>query len=92
MTLKETKLSLENEVKDYPYTYEKPFGNAGSYGKLIDFLYASVMSNELSLEEAKEWLYDLYNKQDEENKSVFQDRVDVVITAFEYLKNHDKLK
>ncbi len=92
MTIKDAKLSLENEVKDYPYTYEDPFGNAGSYRKLMDFLYTSIMSDELSREAAKEWLFHLYDNQDEENKTLFQDRVDVVITAFEYLKNHDKLK
>ena len=92
MTIKEAKLSLENEVKDSPYTKENPFGNAGSYRKLIDFLYTCTVSNEISREEAKDWLFKLYNGQDQKDNSIFRDRIDVIITAFEYLKDHGKIK
>ncbi len=92
MTIQEAKSSLEDEVKDFPYTYDDPFGNAGSYRKLIDFLYTSIMSNELNSEEAKDWLFELYDKQDEKEKLIFQDRVDVIMTALDRLKNDNKLK
>lgn len=83
---------LENEVKKASYTYGDPFGNAGSNRKLMDYLYASVMDDSVGREEAKDWLFELYSKQGEQDKKVFQDRVDVVITAIEHLKFHNRLK
>lgn len=85
------KQALVCEVKNAPYTYGEPFGNAGSYRKLMDYLYASIMEESIGREDAKDWLFELYSNQKEKDKKVFQDRVDVVITAFEYLKNGGKL-
>lgn len=92
MDIEAAKLTLENEVNDFPHTYGDPFGNAGSCRKLIDFLYVSIMSNEVSREDAKDWLFKLYDKQSQEEKWLFNRRVDVVMAAFERLKNQGKLE
>lgn len=82
---------LEDEVENASYTYANPFGNAGSYRKLMDYLYANIMDDSVGREHAKDWLFELYSNQEEKDQKVFQDRVDVVITAIEYLKNKGKL-
>jgi hypothetical protein len=92
MTIEEAKSELEHEVNTCRYAWDEPFGNSGSYRKLMRYLYTSVMSNGIGREEAKEWLFNLCEWQPDEAKEKFQDRVDVVISAIEHLKDCGKLR
>lgn len=83
---------LVDEVKNTSYTNGDPFGNAGSYRKVLEYLYQSVM-DAISQSEIEEYILALYKEhQKEEEHKVFQDRVSVLVTAFYDLKTHNRLK
>lgn len=65
--------------------------NAASYRKIINYLYVSVIDDNVGREEAKDWLYELYKDQPEQEHKIFRAKVDAVIGAFEYLKMNNIL-
>ena len=49
-----TKRFLQDEVKKNKHTIDNPFGNAASYRKFVEYLYACVVSGE-NIADAKDW-------------------------------------
>lgn len=82
---------LEDEVKNAPYTNDDPFSNATSFRKIIEYIYLCVVDENVSREEAKTWLYDLYKNQSKHDHAIFCSRVDAIISAIEYLKMNTKI-
>ena len=82
---------LEDEVKNAPYTNDDPFSNATSFRKIIEYIYICVVDENVSREEAKTWLYDLYKNQSKHDHAIFCSRVDAIISAIEYLKMNNKI-
>ena len=49
------------------------------------------LTEKVSREEAKAWLYDLYKNQSKHDHIIFCSRVDATISAIEYLKMNNKI-
>ena len=73
---------LEDEVKNAPYTNDDPFSNATSFRKIIEYIYLCVVDENVSREEAKAWLYDLYKNQSKHDHAIFCSRVDAINSFF----------
>nr|WP_297146815.1 hypothetical protein [uncultured Prevotella sp.] len=82
---------MEDEVKNAPYTNDDPFSNATSFRKIIEYIYLCVVDENVSREEAKAWLCDLYKNQSKHDHAIFCSRVDAIISAIEYLKMNNKI-
>lgn len=82
---------LQDEVEKNKHTYDNPFGNAASYRKVVEYLYACVVSDE-NMADAKEWLYDLYANQPDEAKETFHAQVELVADVLVKLETAGKLK
>lgn len=92
MNVETAKEMLVDEIKNASYANGDPFGNAGSYQKVLEFLYQSAM-NSISISETQEDILALYKEhQTEEEHTVFKDRITVLVTALSDLKNQGKLK
>ena len=86
------KQALVDEVEHVSYTNGDPFGNAGSYRKVLEYLYQCAI-NSLPPSEVVEWICNIYmTYQTDEEYRVFHDRINILATAFNDLKNHGKLK
>lgn len=88
-----TKRFLLDEVEKNKHTLDNPFGNAASYKKVVEYLYACVVSDG-NVADAKEWLYGLYaeNNQKDEAKETFHAQVELVADVLDSLKTAGKLK
>lgn len=86
-----TKRFLLDEVEKNKHTYDEPFGNAASYRKVVEYLYACVVSGE-NIADAKEWLYNIYADQPAEAKETFHAQVELVADVLVNLKTAGKLK
>ena len=74
------------------YTNGDPLGNAGSYRKVLEYLYQCAI-NSLPPSEVVEWICNIYmTHQTDEEYRVFHDRINILATAFNDLKNLGKLK
>ena len=82
---------LLDEVAKNKHTYDNPFGNAASSRKIVEYLYACVMSEE-NVADSKDWLYQLYANQSDEAKDTFRNKVELVADVLGDLKNAGKLK
>ena len=87
-----TKRFLQDEVEKNKHTLDNPFGNAASYRKVVEYLYACVVSDE-NVADAKDWLYGLYaeHNQTYEAKDKFHAQVELVADVLESLKTAGKL-
>lgn len=91
MNVETAKEMLVDEIKNTSYTNGDPFGNAGSYRKVLEYLYQCVNSS-LSPCDIEDWVCEIYRPhQKEEEHRVFKDRVNVLVTALNDLKNQGKL-
>lgn len=86
-----TQRFLEKEVQKNQHTFNDPFGNAASYRKVVEYLYACVVSGK-DMADAKDWLYQLYANQSAEAKETFNYQVELVADVLSELKRADKLK
>lgn len=86
-----TKRFLLDEVEKNKHTLDNPFGNAASYRKVVEYLYACVVSGE-NIADAKDWLYNIYADQPAEAKETFHAQVELVADVLDSLKTAGKLK
>lgn len=88
-----TRRFLQDEVERNKHTLDNPFGNAASYRKVVEYLYACVISGE-DVAEAKDWLYGLYaeHNQTDKAKETFLAQVELVANVLENLKFAGKLR
>ena len=88
-----TRRFLQDEVERNKHTLDNPFGNAASYRKVVEYLYACVISGE-DVADAKDWLYGLYAEHNQMNEAIatFHAQVELVASVLENLKTADKLK
>lgn len=71
---------LKADLADCPYTLDNPFGHAGTYRKIQDYLFTCVVENEDRVK-CKDWLYKLYDAQTEYEKDKFVSKVDLLANA-----------
>ena len=71
---------LEADLSDNPYILEDPLGHANTNRKIKQYFFACVMSGE-DIVNCKDWLYQLYGGQTDEEKYKFTLRVDMLVNT-----------
>lgn len=86
----QTRKILEKDLENSPYVLQDPIGNAFTYKKILEYLYACVLAGEDKVD-CKEWLYKLYEEQNDEEKYKFNSRIDLLADCLykfcDYIKN-----
>ena len=82
------KKSLEEDLNSYPQSLSDPIGFNGTKLKIKKYLYACVVEGE-DRADCKDWLYNLYAEQADDEKGRFVSRIDLLANAlydfYEYL-------
>ena len=78
--VEETKMVLEEDLKNNPHTIDAPLGHGVTYRKIMHYIYACILSG-VSKADCVDWLYQLYNEQNDDEKSKFKTIIDSVAVA-----------
>lgn len=85
---------LEADLSDNPYILDDPIGYAITYRKIKDYSFACVIAGEDRVN-CKDWLYQLYGGQTDEEKNKLVFKVDLLVNAlydfYSYLQNIKKV-
>ena len=71
---------LEEDLMNNPHTINAPIGNGVTYRKIMQYIYACILSS-VSKADCVDWLYQLYNEQNDNEKSKFKMIIDSVAVA-----------
>lgn len=85
------KNALESDLRNNPSALYDPTGDARAYRKILRYIFSCVVE-ETDRAECKDWLYKLYEKQTDDEKTVLTSNVDLLANAlynfYDYLKSN----
>ena len=76
------KKRIEDDLINHPSSLSDPIGDARTYNKILDYLFVSI-EYQLSKADIADWLYHLYQEQNDDEKDKFANRVDLLIGALQ---------
>lgn len=86
--------NLEADLSDNPYNLDDPMGHAITNRKIKEYFFACVIAGEERVN-CKDWLYQLYGGQTDEEKYKFVLRVDMVVNTlydfYSYLQKNKEV-
>ena len=82
--------TLESDLENYPPALHNPIGDARTYRKILMYLFSCVIEGK-DRAKCKDWLYQLYEKQTDDEQAILISKVDLLTNAlydfYDYLKN-----
>lgn len=73
--VEQAKRILEEDLKNAPYVLDDPLGHGITSGKIQKYMFTCVTKG-VSKVDCVDWLYNLYNKQNDEQHCKFQSKID----------------
>ena len=92
--VKSAKEILVRDLEDNPLVSHNPISDARTYHKIKQYVF-SCITEKVNIADCKDWLYILYEAQEEDEKTVFKSRIDLLVNALydfnSYLQNIKKV-
>ncbi len=86
--------ALKSDLGNASSVLHDPIGDARTYRKILRYIFSCVVEG-TGRAECKDWLYKLYEKQNDDEKAIMTSKVDLLANAlydfYDYLKSNEAI-